>query len=408
MPNLAYIITLFLPAYLVYLRLGSGSISFLDVLIAFFLFFFLLYLKKEKLFSSFQKFIQSKKVPALPLFLIVAGLFLSYFFNLDPKNWQNGVGVIKSFYLLPILFALALSFLVDKKVISSSRLFGAYFISSTLIATGGFFCLFLGNLTYDNRLLLFFDSPNQLAMYLIPGILMGIYFIKSKEKTVPQEAFIILAVIVQVGILILTKSQGGYWGLLGALSFLLWPKKFIFHRNKIFYPLVLTVSGLFFMATFFITLFLSRIDYSPFVAPSSFDSRLVIYQVGTKIIRDNLFTGIGASNFQNVYLENQKYFLPYPQWAVPHPHNLFLIFLMETGILGFAGFVLLLFKMRDSFLQFKTKEDFLIGSVVIYFLLHGLVDAPFWKNDLAVIFWLFVFLSFSISKDCEKQQKTIK
>ena len=155
-----------------------------------------------------------------------------------------------------------------------------------------------------------------------------------------------------------------------------------------------------------------------------------------KILKDHWLIGIGPGLFQPYYLDYQKYFPPYLEWAVPQPHNLFLAWWLQAGLLGLIGFLWLVikfFKQTASIVRhhlfptlssteergqnelttptvspsrvregeskkgwvFAIKQPLTIFSmaVIIYFLVHGLVDATFWKNDLALIFWVIVLSS---------------
>jgi len=75
-----------------------------------------------------------------------------------------------------------------------------------------------------------------------------------------------------------------------------------------------------------------------------------------------------------------------------YPHNFFLNFYLETGLLGFVSMVglLALFykKIRDlartKFLYLATP----LAAGMLMIILHGLVDVPYFKNDLSVLFWL--------------------
>ncbi|MEA3273087.1 MAG: O-antigen ligase family protein, partial [Patescibacteria group bacterium] len=327
--------------------------------------------------------------------IILTGFLTSYLANVTLTNWQDGLGILKSFLLLPIFFALAISFLIQQKKISLIKILKSYFLSSVILASGSIFYFLLGITTYDNRVALFFNSPNSLVMYLIPGFLIGSWFLKEIKKQKFHSyplLFLIIALLFLATAIILTQSLGGWMGSGGALIFLFWPKKMRSLRKKITYPLIIALSLLTLIFIFTSSFIISKMGYSPFITPSSYDSRLVIYQVGTKIIADHWLQGIGPGNFQKVYLDYQQYFLPYPQWAVPHPHNLLLSFWLEAGFLGSLGFWLLLWNLRISFRKFRTSLGVLVGSIMLYFLIHGLVDTPFWKNDLAVIFWLIIIL----------------
>jgi O-antigen ligase len=76
-----------------------------------------------------------------------------------------------------------------------------------------------------------------------------------------------------------------------------------------------------------------------------------------------------------------------------YPHNIFLNFWSEIGLLGmlaFAGLYGLAVRTawgiykRDKFLGIAL----LVGLVV--YLVHGLVDVPYFKNDLAFLWWIYL------------------
>jgi len=137
---------------------------------------------------------------------------------------------------------------------------------------------------------------------------------------------------------------------------------------------------------------------------SSLDSRLMIWRSAGLMIKNNPLFGIGPGNFQNKYLEYQKYFPPYLEWAVPQPHNLFLAFWLEAGFIGMVGFVLLLVQFfRDN--QKAIKNNHLYGTlcfaILLYFLVHGLVDTTYWRNDMAVLFWTVVAINYYLAVKSE-------
>jgi O-antigen ligase len=121
----------------------------------------------------------------------------------------------------------------------------------------------------------------------------------------------------------------------------------------------------------------------------------MIWQSSGKILSDNWLLGIGPGNFQDKYLEYQKYFPPYLEWAVPHPHNLYLAFWLYGGLVGLVSFLVILYfffkKVETPKLGVSTGVKYIALGVMIYVLLHGLVDTTIFKNDLAVVFWLTYF-----------------
>jgi O-antigen ligase len=120
----------------------------------------------------------------------------------------------------------------------------------------------------------------------------------------------------------------------------------------------------------------------------------MIWQSAEKVLENSWVWGIGAGNFQEKYLEYQKYFAPYLEWAVPHPHNLYLALWLYGGIFGLVGFLALVFFWFSALFRSQKNPSlrFIGLGIMLYVLLHGLVDTTYLKNDLAVLFWLLFAL----------------
>lgn len=79
-----------------------------------------------------------------------------------------------------------------------------------------------------------------------------------------------------------------------------------------------------------------------------------------------------------------------------YPHNVFLNFWTETGLAGlilFLGIVAAFWRSVWQTLR-SSSRPLVIGAAaaMVTLLVHGLVDVPFFKNDLSVLFWLIVLL----------------
>ncbi len=82
-----------------------------------------------------------------------------------------------------------------------------------------------------------------------------------------------------------------------------------------------------------------------------------------------------------------------------YPHNIFLNFWVELGLAGMIIFIWIILKVFYLSLylllgdKLKIENRFLLlGAMSAMFVLviHGIVDVPYFKNDLAIIFWLIV------------------
>ena len=106
------------------------------------------------------------------------------------------------------------------------------------------------------------------------------------------------------------------------------------------------------------------------------------------MVAENVWTGIGPGRFQTVYLEYQSFYPPYLEWAVPHPHNLFLAFWLASGVLGAGAFLWLVSLL---FVFFRTspnyKEKSLSLAILLSFFVVGLVDVPYFRSEFSYLFW---------------------
>jgi O-antigen ligase len=96
-----------------------------------------------------------------------------------------------------------------------------------------------------------------------------------------------------------------------------------------------------------------------------------IYKVGLSMFLDNPITGIGLSNYQNSCLNISKYkdmMVNYD--CASHPHNLYIQWLSEGGIITFFSFLVLLFS-------------------ILYFLIYGCNNNIFKYITIACILILF-------------------
>lgn len=96
-----------------------------------------------------------------------------------------------------------------------------------------------------------------------------------------------------------------------------------------------------------------------------------------------------------------------------YPHNIFLNFWSELGLLGALLFVWIILRflwqsIKNYFVLLKQKDTLAFISLGLFgamlaIVIQGLVDVPYLKNDLAMMFWLFIsFLGFICVKSYKK------
>jgi O-antigen ligase len=390
-PKILIFLVLFcLPFYFIRLRYAWISLNLIEILITalFFLWFFRKNEKDRMLLTGKYR---------IPVILVLIGLFLSV---LAGKNYYIGLGIIKGWFVFPIIFAVILgSYLKeDKKILD--KIFLMLFSSGALAAVIGIYYYLSGLTTYDGRLRIFFDSPNQLAMFLAPAFLIGVVNlfgdVRKKSGAEEKNKFLNIALKVSGIILLavslyLTKSYGAWLSASAALIITFWIQGGTLSNKKYlsFFSIVLLILFAWAMVS-------KYKNMEELGSRSSLSSRVMIWKAAALMAKKNTFFGIGPGNFQNTYLEYQKYFPPYLEWAVPQPHNLFLAFWLESGLAGLAGFLWLirLFFLDNKKARRNNPEAALLCfAIMTYFILHGLIDTTYWRNDMAVIFWVAVVVN---------------
>jgi O-antigen ligase len=304
--------------------------------------------------------------------------------TLDAK--RTALGVWKGWVFAPaIYFALLTQVLKTKDDVKN--VLRSFVYSAALVGIiSDVFGLFGEGVTTDMRLRGFFESANYLALYLVPAILMNIYFFLTRPKSLRfYDKLDLASLAILAYCLFFTQSYAGIIGVFGALGIaalyhlLKNPKQ----RKKIIIALV--VLG----ATFAVILvtqlnspkFKQSLDYKN---RSSTSVRLEIYRTSWDLIKKSPLVGIGPGLFQANYQNQAPITLGHAplEWNMPHPHNIFLAFWLNAGIIGLAGFI---------FILILAHRRFTFPLIALWgILIHGMFDMPFWKNDLAMIFWLVI------------------
>ena len=132
---------------------------------------------------------------------------------------------------------------------------------------------------------------------------------------------------------------------------------------------------------------------------SSLDERGEIWKISAELLEDpdtELF-GLGYGQFQYHYETNVAEILQRQplDYYVLQPHNIFLLFTFNFGVVGLIFILFCLGKMINRLIHSKKYTNLTITSLFIlgYFFIHGLIDSPFFKNDMLILLLLFMELS---------------
>lgn len=331
-------------------------------------------------FKKFRELLITNYSLLIAVLLILIGVTIATIFSWDLRT---SAGIWKSWFVVPLVFFIILITTLKPKQIKG--VFWAFILSAFIM---GVISLIQWNFDGMGRLRGIYTSPNYLAMYLAPALILslGLFFIERKEIL---RILLITNYLLLITILFFTKSVGAWLGIVVALIFglVLYLRKF--NKKKLIWFIV--ILGL------IIILAISCLKIFSEQGRISFNARLIIWDMAWYVFEARPIIGIGPGIFEG-------YFPVYPAWGVPQPHNIYLAFLLQTGLIGFIGFAwLLIWFFRTGFKLIISHWSLaiIIMSVMSYILVHGLVDTTYWKNDLSVMFWVIIGLMVILRKNLD-------
>lgn len=333
------------------------------------------------------------------LFLLAAMLAVAASYDLI-----GGLGIFKAYIVEPILFYYSLVFIVKQK--------GYGFIVAGLIGAGiwlsilGVIQKFFGIFIFapiehsQNRITAVFNSANSLALFLGPlAILTFSRFFSLPYKNKSKYLYLGLFGLF-LFVLYYTRSRGGILSLIGAMSVftfaVLTIKSTLVRKFWLVVPLI--VGGC--LIAFFVYLYQNydffQIDYNrPYTAGDTLQIRYFIWAGTINMLKENFIFGAGLNGFKTLY-SNQYRPVQY-QEQFQYPHNILLTVWSEMGLFGLFAFLLLVVNLFGILIRtmIKNQSPVLGGALIAmlaYLMLHGMVDVPYFKNDLSLEFWTIAAL----------------
>ncbi len=123
----------------------------------------------------------------------------------------------------------------------------------------------------------------------------------------------------------------------------------------------------------------------------STDVRLVMWKGTLRLLEDRPLFGAGLAGFPLVYPQYKE--ASHTEFF-PNPDQLFLTLWAELGLLGLVVFLVLFFRFGRTCVRLMRSEDqetrqlgLALLAGLVAFLIHGFLDTPYFKNDLAIMFW---------------------
>lgn len=387
-----------LPAYLVRFNFGPFPSTVLEL---HFLAIFSVWLIK---YSRFDKnIIKTVILGKKQLFIFIAVFFLASVVGIFRSDMViASLGQWRAYFLEPLLFFIIL--IGRKNELPAKHIIYALILSAlgvSLVAwaqkfTNTLFPPSLWDDVLNGRVVSFFTSPNSIGLFTVPVLFLTLFLPHHTKKKLAEKIILILILIFA---LLFSQSAGALLALAVALVF------FVYFLNYKKTALVLVTGGLM-LITFY-----TPLQQAVLFQDQSGQNRLTLWTHTYNYLTaspDNFILGTGIRQyFRKV---EKPLYNPKELERLIYPHNILLNFWTEIGLLGLLGFVgIFINLLKISFNKYKNisrLEGLVFLTILIAWLTHGLVDVPYFKNDLSMIFWALAFLIIN-NNSANKNRNTI-
>ena len=319
------------------------------------------------------------------------------------------------FYFRFYLMFLAIWFLLDQ-----NKNFPKYFLLSIILPLAACFIYSLGDIynsirfetkVADYRISGFFGTELIQGSYFIRFLILflGVYALVNNNL---KNKFIYYSIFFVSIFIVLVSGERSSIGLLFIFLFLY----FIFSEIKIIEKFKI------FICIIFITIL--SLSYLPGLKERIFDNTKTLifeeekikvfsrghqehYESALKMFKKNMITGVGIRNFRLECRKDEYKYIGVNS-CTTHPHNTYVQFLAETGIIGFL-FIISLLLYISKFLIFnflnvikgkKIANSSVIFSIAIFINIFPLVPTgSFFNNWLSAVYYLpLAFFFYSLEK----------
>jgi O-antigen ligase len=327
------------------------------------------------------------------LWLVVSLIALAVNFDLA------ALGLWRAYFLEPLFFFLVFIYTVknqqDRNLIMYAM--GGLVIWLAAIAIWQDFTAWNLPAAYDlpnaRRLTAVFSYPNALSLLIAPitAWFAGLWLVsKNKTKHLAFLGVIFLGFL----LLILAKSEGAILALVVSLLIYI----FTVRLPRFFKPSLLIIALVVILLTpmkgYLQSMPRQILDPHPQPPVTSLEIRGHQWSETGDLLADHWLVGAGINGYQKMMAAYHH--LPWLEIYL-YPHNIFLNFWVELGLFGLLLFVfILIYLFKTCYILLKSKHQLAWPIILAWttWLVHGLVDVPYFKNDLSILF--FVLLAWTI------------
>lgn len=377
-----------MPLYLLRATLGPLPTTFLELLIwAGFLGWFVGVMRRKHYIGGLKYF-------RAPIILLILAATLGLLIAPDTRA---AAGLWKAYIVDPLLF-----FVMARSVIASHGA-ARYTLALSMALSGAIISIFAIAQYFTafgialpawvapdtRRVTAHYTSPNAIGLYLAPItiLLCGWVF---RKQTLLKRLGLLLMVALNLAAIYCTFSQGTWLGVGAGMLVIL-----SLGVHWFIGPGLIALGTTIVLLSERLTTALT--PYFFFKDPGG-QSRLQLWSMAWDKLTSSIGTFVagagilGFAQFQNTTRDPQRI------EALLYPHTFVFNFWLEFGLLGLLAVLFLISRtIRVARLDSRANPEhkaIILGALagLIATIIHGFVDVPYFKNDLAVLWWLLIAL----------------
>jgi len=235
------------------------------------------------------------------------------------------------------------------------------------------------------RVTAWYGFPNGVGLFIAPLVVLaaGMLFRHYIQKSYlhPLVLMISFAVFLTGPLAVFyAKSTGGLIGILAGIGLLL-----LYDKRTRWPAVSLGVLGL---CIIFLTPRLQGIQHELLLQDRSGQIRVSMWKEATQLIQDRPLLGAGLASYDERIVPYHTTVHGEGIEIFHHPHNIFLTIWVNLGLLGLIGFIMMII----GFFLSASRGSWMLVSLMGAVIVMGLVDSPYIKNDLAILFWVLPLL----------------
>ncbi len=429
------LLVVLLPTYLLRFYIGI-PVTFLEVMI---IIVFAVWLLQNRLFlmERWHGLVKGRLLPEKKQYpfhnAMIAWLLVS-FAAVGIADWSTAaLGIWRAYFFEPLLLFIVIINIFNTKE-KISRLISALGVSVIGVSILAWYQYITGQLipndfwasSSNRRATSFFPYPNAVGLYVAPIIVLLVgqakYLWRSGVSLVAGKwhyLVSVLGIILGLGAILAAKSEGAAFGLVICLLLF----GLVANTKTRLLSLVVIIVGVIGLyinqpLQMYVMDRLTLHNFSGQVRRFQWKETLMMLNDG------NLITGAGLAGYQTAVapFHQEGFFVRdyrdpnFQQKVVSsaefrdqvwqpleiylYPHNIILNFWSETGLAGVIVFLWLIvsfyiygiWSYRQT-LKHKDPFAYLILGLMLSLavsLIHGIVDVPYFKNDLSALFWIIM------------------